>query len=1132
MPRIFDNLTNQTKLIGSLKEALEVAHRADFCVGYFNLRGWKYLDCYIEPWAGTDDSRCRLLVGMQRAPRDELRQMFSLSEEDGGISNQVAIRLKKKLAEEFKDQLTVGAPTNQDEAGLRRLVEHLRAKKLVAKLFLKHPLHAKLYLTHRQDNNNPRTGYVGSSNLTFSGLSGNGELNVDVLDHDASNKLAKWFEDRWADKYCLDISDDLIEIIEESWAREDLIPPHHVYIKMAYHLSREAREGLRTFDIPLEMRDILYPFQAAAVKIAAHYLNKRGGVIIGDVVGLGKTLMATALAKMVEDFEGISTLIICPKNLEKMWQSYVDKYGMRAKVLPISRVLTDLADVPARFRLVLIDESHNLRNREAKRYAAIHEYIQQSGSKVILLSATPYNKTYLDLSNQLRLFVAEDADLGVRPEQYLRSIGGETEFIRRHQSPVRSLAAFENSEEPDDWRELMRLYLVRRTRTFIKENYAQTDPSNNRKYLLRSDGNRDYFPERVPKTAKFDVDDQNAEDQYAKLYSDFVVDIIDKLTLPRYGLGKYIDESTPVPPNSAEAQIVVNLSRAGERLKGFTRTNLFKRLESSGYSFLQSIERHVLRNCIYVYALENGLELPIGTQDVSMLDPNNFDEDSDAVGNAHGLFEGDNDEANVPIPDAPWARDEVSFIQRAEEVYNTYATSFARRFKWIRADLFQTQLITALKKDAQDLIQILNFSGAWDASKDEKLNTLEKLLTETHPHEKVLIFSQFADTVRYLGDQLAARNISKAAGVTGGTTDPTALAWRFSPVSNEKRAQVKPEDEVRVLVATDVLSEGQNLQDAHIVVNFDLPWAIIRLIQRAGRVDRIGQQAQNILCYTFLPTEGIERIISLRSRVSQRLKENADVVGADELFFEGDTREELLNLYNENAGILDDDPDTEVDLASYAYQIWQNAIEDDPELEKIISNTPPVIFSTKTHEVTDTSPEGVLVYMRTKEGNDALAWMDKNGNSVTESQFTVLRAAQCLPTTEALPRLEQHHELVTKGVELILEENRSTGGQLGRPSGARFRTYERLKNYLAEIKGTLFDNTGLQSAYEEIYKYPLYQSATDLLNRKLRENISNQDLAELVISLREDDRLVIIHSEEDNREPQIICSMGLVSGGQ
>ena len=351
-------------------------------------------------------------------------------------------------------------------------------------------MHAKLYLLFRPDPISPTVGYLGSSNLTFAGLAQQGELNIDVLDQDTCQKLAQWFEDRWEDRWCVDISDELLNIVEESWAREVPPSPYHIYIKMAYHLSQEARAGLSEFRLPRDLSEQLFEFQVAAVKIAAHHLNKRGGVLIGDVVGLGKTLMATALARIFEDDHDLRTLIICPKNLVAMWEDYRTKYGLRAKVLSISQVVDKLAELP-RYRLVLIDESHNLRNREGKRYRAIQEYIRENESKVILLSATPYNKTYIDLSNQLRLFIPEDTDVGIRPENLLRELG-ETEFIRRHQCAVRSLAAFEKSEYADDWRELMRLYLVRRTRSFIQENYADTQ--NGRRYLTFADGTRSYFP--------------------------------------------------------------------------------------------------------------------------------------------------------------------------------------------------------------------------------------------------------------------------------------------------------------------------------------------------------------------------------------------------------------------------------------------------------------------------------------------------------------------------------------------------------------------------------------------------------------------------------------------------------------
>ena len=186
MPRIFDNISQS--LLPALRETLDVANRADFCVGYFNLRGWKAIDGHIDQWSGGPGNCCRLLVGMQRLPQDELREAFSIVKKDEGIDNPTALRLKKRLAEEFRHQLTLGMPTNDDELGFRRLAAQIKAKKVVVKLFVRHPLHAKLYLLFRPDPVNPSVGYLGSSNLTFAGLANQGELNVDVMDHDACQK--------------------------------------------------------------------------------------------------------------------------------------------------------------------------------------------------------------------------------------------------------------------------------------------------------------------------------------------------------------------------------------------------------------------------------------------------------------------------------------------------------------------------------------------------------------------------------------------------------------------------------------------------------------------------------------------------------------------------------------------------------------------------------------------------------------------------------------------------------------------------------------------------------------------------------------------------------------------------------
>jgi len=668
----------------------------------------------------------------------------------------------------------------------------------------------------------------------------------------------------------------------------------------------------------------------------------------------------------------------------------------------------------------------------------------------------------------------------------------------------------------------MRLYMVRRTRSFIQDNYAKIDPLTDRKYLTLEDGSPSYFPTRQPKTMKFEIDAQ-----YASLYAPEVVDIINDLCLPRYGLGNYEADPHTQQPTGSEEEALRNLSLAGKRLMGFCRTNLFKRLESSGEAFILSVERHILRNFIFLHAIEHRLPLPIGTQGAELLDTRYHDDDQADTQEEFGVEEGqdkDMEEAGERI------RTEAAFQQRAATVYGLYETKHQKKFQWLPTHLFNKLLKEHLEKDSAALLQVLSRCADWQASKDTKLAALRDLLARQRPNDKVLVFTQFADTALYLTRELKARGITHLEVATGQSADPTTMAWRFSPVSNGKKGHITRDKELRVLIATDVLSEGQNLQDCFVVCNYDLPWAIIRLIQRAGRVDRIGQKAEEILCYSFLPAEGVENIIRLRERVRSRLKENGEVVGSDEMFFEDDERNDLLKgLYDESVN-LDGTDDAEVDLASYAYQIWQNAITDNPGLKDKIEKLPNVVFSTREHMPVPQQPDGVLVFLHTSDGTDALAWIDQQGRSVTESQYAILRAAECTPETPALPRQPNHHTLVSKGVEQILREERNVGGQLGRPSGARFRTYERLQRYAAQISGTLFDTADLHKAIEEIYRYPLMPSAIDRLNNQLRNEITDELLAQLVLQLRNDNALCIISDEPQARQPHIICSMGLSQG--
>ncbi|MGC8561195.1 MAG: helicase-related protein [Phycisphaerae bacterium] len=1110
MPQIFDNI--EQLLLPTLQNALGVSERADFCVGYFNLRGWRYLDEYIEKWSGGDGHCCRLLVGMHRPTEAELLRLSANPAIVHEIDNAEASRLKKKMAEQFRNQLTLGSPTDADEAGLRRLAKQIKAGQLVVKLFLRHALHAKLYLLQRPDPISPKLGFLGSSNLTMAGLSKQGELNIDITDADAWDKLAKWFMDRWNDKYCLDISQELVEIIENSWARENQPPPYHIYLKMAYHLATDARLSEEEYDIPDEFGNRLLDFQVAAVQLALRKMKHHGGVMIGDVVGLGKTLVGSAIAKAIQEQLNHETLIICPRNLVGMWDDYRIRYSINAKVVPLSMVQQSLPG-EKRFRTVLIDESHNLRNRETATYKAVRDYIERNDSKVILLTATPYNKTLLDLSSQLRLFIEPETQLGVRPENYIR-MHGLDDLSAKTQADPHTIVAFEKSNMAEDWRILMDQFLVRRTRRWIKKNYAKVDTTNGRSYLLFHDGRKSYFPDRIPKNASFSINEKDPLDQYARMFNDDTLNAINSLHLPRYGLGNYVKIGLYLPDRTKEhEELIRDLSRAGKHLIGFCRTSLFKRLESSGAAFQLTMERHILRDKVALYALQNGLDVPIGSSDATIFET--------GLNDADPLLDLANDAAtSLASDDAP---DQITAI---------YANCKANKhFRWLPSAFFDPALTEHLQADIVSLERIKNVIGDWNPRRDNKLRELVSLLQNTHAREKVLIFTQFADTARYLYSQLQRANIQQLAVVTGESENPTMLARRFSPRSNE--VAVDPASEVRVLISTDVLSEGQNLQDCAIILNYDLPWALIRIIQRVGRVDRIGQTAHQILCYSFLPADGVERIIRLHQRIRQRQRQEGEVIGSDEMFIEGDTvpnPELVQNFYNEKAGTVENDDESDVDLSSYAYQIWQSAVKDNPALAKTIEELPNVIYSTRTHPAAKPRPEGVITFVQSGQENNSLIWLDAQHSIVTESPLEILKAAACSPDTPAAPRLPAHHQLVGKALEIAAADQNKSGGQLGGARSVRRKVYDRLKAIHARTANSLFQPADLDKLLDDIYRYPLQQSAGDLLRRRLRDGIDDEALAKLANDLRIDNALCNITEAATDPNPHIICSMGLRSG--
>jgi superfamily II DNA or RNA helicase len=1122
MARIYDNI--ESKFVQGLQDIITNVgvKRVDFCVGYFNLRGWELVVNHIDQIPGDyvyENNKqefrcCRLLIGMHQPDKELVKRLYSKPQlPDANYVQQC----KLEIAREFRQQLLLGNPTKKDEWTLRRLSAQLKDHKVCVKLYVAEPLHAKLYLAHRPDDNlNKISAILGSSNLTYSGLTKQGELDADIENHRDLEALAEWFDDRWNDRFCIDITKELIDAIDNSWASEVVIPPYYIYLKTAYHLSAEARSGVKEFTLPPDFQREMFDFQQIAVKIAARHLNseKRGGAMIGDVVGLGKTITACAIAKIYEMTFASSTLIICPANLVEMWEKYRNKYDLKADVMSMAKPIDKSS---ARYyRLIIIDESHNLRNENGKRYQNIKELIEYQNCKVLLLTATPYNKDFSDLSSQLKLFVSTDEDLGIRPEEYIRELGGDRAFLQKHSEVhIRSIKAFEQTNNLDDWQELMRLFLVRRTRTFIKENYAKTDEKNKRKYLEFNDGRRSYFPDRIPKAVKFKT---IKGDQYSRLYSDEMVNMMKELRLPRYGLSQYESPERVEKAPAIDKRLLENLSRAGQRMMGFCMSTFFKRIDSSGFSFLLTLYRHILRNAVFIYAIDNKLPLPIGDENSI---PEEFIEDADI----NDIFRHDDDDEDrqagdnlIEIPT------DMDIYMKKARIYYEMLT-LKNNVAWLEPSYFKRTLKQHLRQDCNKLIEMILLCDKWNPATDQKLNVLEELLNKTHKNDKVLVFTQYSDTANYIYRQLRKRGFKQLERATGNSKNPTALAERFSPLSN--KVDVTHENELRVLVATDVLSEGQNLQDAHVIVNYDLPWAIIRLIQRAGRVDRIGQEAESIYCYSFFPAEGVENIIRLRKRLNERINENANIVGSDEIFFEGN-EQNLRDMYNEKNGSLDDEDDNDVDLASLAFQIWKNATDANPKLKQIIPQLSNIIYSTKKAE--DPINDGVITYAKTHNDYDVLSWYNSKGEMISQSQKKILQALACSANEPCLEPLENHFDLVEKAVENMKTETTSVSGILGNRFSTRYRIIDLMEHYYQQPLTLFFGEDKkqmLKLAIDDVYNFQLLDSTKVVLGRMLRTS-TNDDIVDTILDMHANGTLCRIDEDRNKqKDPSIICSMGL-----
>ena len=414
--------------------------------------------------------------------------------------------------------------------------------------------------------------------------------------------------------------------------------------------------------------------------------------------------------------------------------------------------------------------------------------------------------------------------------------------------------------------------------------------------------------------------------------------------------------------------------------------------------------------------------------------------------------------------------------------------------------------------DSSELKSLLASFGRVTSKNDSKLIALVKTINEKYKNRKILIFTEYADTAEYVAQALTDHGMKKVSPVTGNSGNPTELARRFSPKSNHKKSgeEVTSANEINILVATDVLSEGQNLQDAAIVVNYDLPWAIIRLIQRAGRVDRVGQTSDTVEILSFFH-ESIEEVLNLRDRIRHRLSQNAKAFGSDEKFF--GTQEEtaiIEGLYN--GDLPDDGAESDNDASSLAFEIWSNAKETDPERTARVERLADLVFATRPAR--ELEGDSVATFVRTERGMDGFGHVSNDSYKLMTA-YEALKYFECEPSTPGLQMLESHFRDVQGLVHGPLKQTAVVAGQL---TGVRKRLYQRLKSSINELPQEMAE------ILELISSRPLTSEAESRLGKALSAR-STEDLATLISALNADSRLVL--PDLPGSDPiRIVCSMG------
>lgn len=974
---IVDNSTEDQSVYHYLSEWCSISKQMDIATGYWEIGGLLILD---TNWQKLN--KIRIILGNELTRRTK------------DIIDEVVYTLLSRI----KESVDLEQEKNEFLIGVPAILQAMKTGKIECRVYDKDKFHAKAYITYFKDeykdqfikSMNVPDGYalVGSSNFTRAGLTRNIELNVQVKND--IDQLQDWFERHW--EAGMDITQAILEIIE-THCKE--YTPYDIYLRSMYEFFKGQEETVSEWE---QHDSVIYSslsqYQRDGYNSMVSIADRYGGAFLCDGVGLGKTYVGMMLIERFVKKERRNVVLIVPASARvSVWETTIKKYIPEIlegfypfKIVNHTDLLSEkkknlMDQIANQGEIVVIDEAHHFRNRSSDRYRKLFDMMAQGRQKqMFMLTATPINNSFLDLQHLIELFTHRQDDYFAAAPLGIHSLAGHFKKMEAKLSVVTGGYVTESVDASDDiFREdqLVNQLVVQRSRAYVKRSLSAAE---NAKVL---------FSVRQPPT----VANYSLQKSYGKLIDDFVESFYRKSkvtgqTVPILALAVYspyedayfIGDKTKIDTFVSGRQTqVVNL----------IRQLLLKRFESSIAAFQETCIRIYIRLLKFVREYKDyGNVRSIERRMIRHEDIIQYTEKYSS-----DIMQTSVEELEDDFPEYVW-----------ETVDNLNEKDFDIR-TMLDDTLWDLDVLADFIEDMMEL----------DPSTDDKIRELKRILTEDDriKNKKVIIFSEYRATAKYIERELRKAGFDHIFEIDGQSkVDRHEMIQRFAPYYNDT-CSADIEDEINILIATDVLAEGLNLQDVSCLINYELHWNPVRLMQRIGRVDRrrtveieerllhdhpeLAADRDNAYYWNFLPPDELESLLSLYRTVSQKTLRISKTFGIEgkKLLTPDDDYEALKDFNSAYEG--ETSGDEEMALA------FQKLLAENPNYSGSVAAMPKKMYSGRIAS----TRKGIffcyeLPMKRTdgtwSNGDGLYRWylLDPESGKVIEQTYEIWKAIECV----------------------------------------------------------------------------------------------------------------------------------------